>query len=261
MTLLDMFFWFILLWIISLICWELYRRSSSFIRGILNVFSFIGVLIHEVGHALMCLLFGVPIVSFSVRFHYGGEISPRGHVRLKDPERISFLQGIMITFGPLFLSTWVFLLCLDFIWIQGVSAITGLILLGIMVSVAIGASPSRPDLNMLIRSYRNDPANSTYQLILLFLSFIIVNFLIDFSAILNLPMELLYYIIAFFTTIVGYFVLRFSIRAIGYIITKIFHISITRAKSLTRKRHHPSRRRASKYEYNYEEELKEIVRE
>ncbi|MFX1497996.1 MAG: hypothetical protein ACFFBH_10740 [Promethearchaeota archaeon] len=261
MTLLDMFFWFILIWIISLICGEAYRRSTRFVRGLLNIFSFIGVFIHEIGHALMCFLFRVPIVSFSVRLHYRSEISPHGHVRLKDSSRISFLQGIMITLGPLFLSTWVFLLCLDLIWVQGVDAIAELTLVGIMVSVAIGASPSRPDLNMLIKSYRNDPSNSIYQLVLLFLSFIIVNFLINFSVILDLPMELLSYIIAFFTILIVYYMLRYSIKAIGYLMTKIFHLSIVHMKGLTRKRHRPSRRRAYKYEYHYEKELKEVTRE
>lgn len=256
-----MIFWFFMIWIISLICWELYTRSTSFIREILNVFGFIGVFIHEIGHAVMCFLFRVPIVSFSVRFHNRKKISPHGYVRLKDYRRISFLQGIMITLGPLFLSTWIFLLCLDLIWVHRVGAIMGFILIGIMVSVAIGASPSRPDLDMLIRSYRNDPSNSIYQLVLLTLSFILVYIFIDFPAILDLQIELLYYIIAFFTTIVVYYMLRFSIKAIGYFITKIFHISIVYTKSITIKRHRPSRRRACRYEYHYEKDLKEVTKE
>lgn len=254
MTLVDMLFWFFIIWFISLGCRELYVRSSSFKRAIFNVIAFIGVFVHELGHTLMCILFRVPFTGFSVRIRQGNKISPHGRVTLKNPNRNSFLQDFMVTFGPLFLSTWVFLLCLDMIWVQGVDIVIGILLIGIMVSVVFGASPSRPDLNGMFHAYSNNPSYSTYQLLLAVLSIIIVYFTIDFPAIIYLPMELFYYIVVFFTVVFVYYLLKYFFRLISHILKKAFKISITSTKRLTRRRHKPSKH----YNYEYQKILREF---
>lgn len=256
MTLVDLIFWFFIIWIISLICQELYIRVNGVKRAVFNVIAFIGVFVHEVGHILMCILFRVPFNGFSVYFRQGNKISPHGYVKLKNWNRNSFLQDFMVTFGPLFLSTWVFLFCLDLIWVQGVDSLVGFILLGIMISVIFGASPSRPDLNGMFHVFSKNPSYSTYQIFLAGLSVIIVCLTIDFSVMIYLPMELFYYILAFFTIVLVYYLLKYSFRAIGYVFRRVFNLSILDAKTVTRRRHRPRVRGLYSYNYGNRQEVK-----
>ncbi|MFW9947121.1 MAG: hypothetical protein ACFFDX_09865, partial [Candidatus Odinarchaeota archaeon] len=205
----DMLIWFCVIFIISLASQLIYRYSKGPIRSFLNILGFIGVVIHELSHVVMCIVFRVPIRGFSVKFRseYTNKAAPHGKVTIGDVPRISFLQNVLVSVGPLIISTWIFLFCLDIVTIQRVDAITTVFLGFIMVSIMIGANPSGHDISSMFVSYNIDPLYSTYQLFLTVIAIVIVYFGIDFSFI-SLPMELFYYILAFFTVVAFYFILK-----------------------------------------------------
>lgn len=255
MIFIDMMIWFCIILVVSLTSQLAYRYSKGRIRAFLNILGFIGVFIHEVSHALMCIIFRVPIRGFSVKFRseYSNRVAPHGKITIGEVERISFLQNVMVSVGPLIISTWIFLFCLDIVIIQGVDAITTVIIGFIMISIMIGANPSSQDISSMFVSYGIDPLYSTYQLFLTALAIIIVYFGIDFSVI-ALPMELLYYIVAFFTVVAFYFMLKYSLKLLYYFYRRIFHKKSVASRRLTRKRHKPYEQRDEYYEELFIEE-------
>lgn len=238
MIVVDMIIWFGIIWLISLGARYLYMYVKG-LRGILNVLGFIGVFIHELGHALMCILVGVKITSFSVklRSERTNRVAPHGSVGFDKSRRFAFLQMVMISIGPVIFSTWVFLLCMDCIQ-NGVEFVVGFFLLAVMGSTLIGASPSRPDMRNMSVIFDIDPVYSFYQIGLVAIAFTIVYFFIDLR-VLALPMELLYYILTFFLIVFIYYGLKYCILLVRYGFNRIFGNSKLNFKRMTRKRHKP----------------------
>ena len=245
MIVMDMIIWFGIIWVVSLGIRYLYHYVE-WLRGLLSVITFIGVFIHELGHALMCILFGAKITSFSVKFRseYTGRVSPHGSVGVKKAH-LAFLQMVMISIGPIIFSTWIFLICMDFLQ-KGVEEGVGFFLLVVMVSTLFGASPSRPDINNMSVIFDIDPLYSLYQIGLVAITFSIVYFFIDFT-VLVLPMELLYYTVAFFIVVFIYYGLKYGLLLIKYLLGRVFHMPKVSFRHKTRKRHKP-------YEYGMEDE-------
>jgi hypothetical protein len=177
-----------------------------------------------------------------VRVYYrssaANTVAPHGYVIPKEPERVSFLQAIVVALAPLFLSTWLFFLCLDIFTIEGLNIWFYICAGFLCVSLLIGSSPSSGDINFCIKSLKQNLSYSAYQVILLLTSILTVAFFINYSWMI-LPFEFLYYIAQYITIGVLYFAYKYLFKGTSLLIRnqkKISHLTLNR---ITRKRHRP----------------------
>ncbi len=106
------------------------------------IFSAPGVIVHELNHALWCVMLGVKIYRFvPLRFR-----DPPGFVEHAEPE--TFSASLFISLGPLLGNTVVGLFLASFVTSRALSGYT-LLALWLAVSIARSAPPSDGDVRTL----------------------------------------------------------------------------------------------------------------
>jgi hypothetical protein len=187
-----------------------YRHTHT--RGLktfLHVLAFVGVFVHEVAHYASNVLFGVKTGRIKVKYRSEDKmrVAPHGSVGLPELERNSFLQTFVGSVAPLFVSTFLFLFCLDVIFNIETEVWVNVVAIVFCVSLFIGSEPSGQDMKLISKTFRRDPRYSVYQIALVVVSGLIVWFFVDLYFI-YLPFEVLYYIEYFLFVVLGYFVLK-----------------------------------------------------
>lgn len=187
-------------------------------KVILLALSFIGVAIHEFSHFIMCLIVGIRPKGISIRLRsqFTGNVNPNGEVRL-DPHNGTFLQDLLISFAPTIISTWLFFWSLSIVFTsEPIHPFIRIIAGFFCVSNFFGATPSKQDLLNISPGFKKDPKYSLYQLGLLFLSGLGVWFIVNIYRII-LPFDIVYYILVG----IGYYVMKYSFRAIAWALNKL----------------------------------------
>lgn len=129
-----------------------------------------GVMIHELGHAIFCLLAGVKIRK--IKLFQFGEVA--GYVIHDEPKNV--IASVLISFGPLVVNTALTLLCFAqlispyFTWIH-------LLLLWLGIAIGLHAIPSTGDAKSLLattnrRFWRN-------PLVLIAYPFVVVLYILN----------------------------------------------------------------------------------
>lgn len=195
------------------------RKYGKLINITLNILFFFGVIVHESCHRVMCAISGVPVEKMSVSYRHQklGTVAPRGYVRPSRKFQITFMQGFLIAFAPLLIGIWIFYFLLVATFNQAIDPILRIITGILSVSVLLCSQPSMGDLGMVWFHYRNDPRHGTYQLFLLFLSFMITWSTVGLFNIF-LPFEFLYYFIMIFY----YFAFKYAFILTRILIHKIW---------------------------------------
>ncbi|MFX0021516.1 MAG: hypothetical protein ACFE9S_04270 [Candidatus Hermodarchaeota archaeon] len=178
---------------------------------------FIGVIFHELAHYLMSLVVGRIPDSFNIKWRNedNQKRSPHGSIYLEKPP--SFLQAVIIAFAPLYVSTWlIFMLWFGVIFSPYFSPVLKTIAVFICISLFLTASPSKGDLQYVTHSFRKDPTNSWYQILLLCISTIILWVFFIFTRI-SLNLDFFYYL----AIAAIYLMLKFSFIGIRKIMVKI----------------------------------------
>ncbi|MFX0134603.1 MAG: hypothetical protein ACFFDN_13265 [Candidatus Hodarchaeota archaeon] len=204
---------------------------------------FIGVIFHELSHALVSIVVGRIPDHFKIKWRdekSGSERSPHGSINFDKPP--SFLQAAIIAIGPLIISTWlIFLLFFQVVLNSIFNPIIKTIAVFLCLSLLITASPSTGDLRYISYSFRNAPAYSCYQIfligfsILIFWLFLIITHITFF-------LDFFYYIV-----IAGiYLSLKYSLIGIRKLIIKIQSRDFTkpskvRFKRFSRKHYKPKK--------------------
>ncbi|MFX1273633.1 MAG: hypothetical protein ACFFBP_13585 [Promethearchaeota archaeon] len=214
----------------------LYRIESGPFKKILHVLDFIGVIVHELGHVIACLLIRVPIkeIHFGWRSERSTKVAPHGHVRLS-PRKWTFLKSAVVGFAPLIASTWLFILCFNLFFNVNVPDLLSVFYGFMCLSLVLGASPSSTDLGNIVYYFNKDVQYSLYQLFLLSLSvFSIFLFLSIFNIVL---FEFLY----LFLIGIGYYTFKYGLLGLS----KLFrnpYLRVTNKTNMntyTRRTHRP----------------------
>jgi len=234
--------WFIVIFIISYIMWTfVLSRDLGPFSTVLKILGFVGVIVHEISHYLMCKLLNVPTESITVKYWNKGRPSPSGRVMLKEAQRISFLQGSLIALAPLFISTWLIFWSLLIAFTPSIEPMFFILALAFLISLLIGAAPSFQDFKTIRYAFERDPTYSIYQICLVLLSGLIVWGIIAYYQFI-IPYSFISYILIG----VGYFILKYSFIGIRTIIYKTQQKNIHRTSELnfrnfTRKSVKPAR--------------------
>ena len=235
---LDLFFWLFAMLIVSILVQSWYRRAHTRgFKAFLHVLAFVGVFVHEMAHYVFNVLFGVKTGKLRVKYRSEdkGRVAPHGSVGLPEFERNSFLQTFIGSVAPLFVSTFLFLFCLDVIFNIETEAWVNIVAAVFCVSLFIGSEPSSQDLRLIGMSFRKDPRYSFFQIVLIVASGVIVWLFVDLYFI-SLPFEVLYYIEYFLFVILGYFVLKIAFWIISICFSALKGARFPSVKLLTRKR-------------------------
>ncbi|TFG18652.1 MAG: hypothetical protein EU533_07510 [Promethearchaeota archaeon] len=228
----DLWCWVLGIWITPHLAWYLSSLTRGPIRVGVYILFFLGVIIHEFSHLIASLICGVPVEGIEIKWKSGDEtapqeIAPHGSITPGDFRRSSFMQGLMISFSPLFVSTFLLLGCIDIITLIDVHCVIKTFTLFFAISLILTAAPSLQDLNMLIWAISNDILLSLFQFtcyaISLFFSIIFLNF-----SLLSLPFEFMYYILYFVGSIMLYFIIFYSSKWMGRGIRAIYRILLYR---------------------------------
>jgi len=189
---------------------------------VLLALRFIGVAVHELSHFAMCVIVGIRPKGIRIRLRskWTGKVDPNGEV-IPDWHNSTFLQAMFICLAPLIFSTWLFFWSFSIAFTADqVHPFIRIIAGFFCVSLFLGATPSKPDFQIIGNWFRKDPKYSLYQLGLLVLSgFFVWSILFYYSIIL--PLDIFYYILVG----VGYYIVKYSFRAIGWALFKVasFH--------------------------------------
>jgi len=217
-----------------LISYLLLEHLPNPIDKVVKGLAIIGIVIHELCHILMCFITNTKIHGYSLiervdeldgrrNINYGGRVTI-------DDTRLTFLNALLIALAPLYLSFWLFYFLLEQLLYANVSELMFFIILFIMISIIIGASPSRTDLISIPRAFNRDPQYSLYQIFLLLLSGTTVWFIITMWN-FYIVHDIIFYIATFF----GYYTFKYGFKGI-YLLWKPRGIN---NKNLNRKRLKP----------------------
>ncbi len=235
---LDLFFWLFFMLLVSIAVKYWYRRTHTpGLKAFLHVLAFLGVLVHEVAHYAFNNLFGVKTGRIKVKYRSEDKmrVAPHGSVGLPEFERNSFLQTFVGSVAPLFVSTFLFLFCLDVIFNVETEAWVNIVAIVFCVSLFIGSEPSGQDMKLIGKTFKRDPKYSVFQIVLVVASGLIVWLFVDLYFI-YLPFEVLYYIEYFLFVILVYFILKITFWIIGSCFNALRRSKFPSIKLLTRRR-------------------------
>ena len=235
---LDLFIWLFLMLLFSIGVQAWYRRAHTpGFKAFLHFLAFVGIFVHELSHYAFCVLFSVKPGKLSVKYRSEDKVrvAPHGSVGLPEFERNSFLQSFAISVAPLFVSTFLFLFCLDVIFNVETDAWINVVAIFFCVSLIIGSEPSGQDIRVIGETFKMDPRYSLYQIALVVASGAIVWFFVDLYFI-SLPFEVLYYVEYLLFVVLGYFVLKIVFYIIGSCFNALRKVRFPSVKVMTRKR-------------------------
>jgi len=194
------------------------KDLGSFGNTFKHLLFFVGVIVHELSHRIICLITGVPAYNMRVKYRAENSSSaaPHGSVSLRQPFQISFTQAFLISFAPLLIGTWIIYFLLQVVLSTSFNPIFRIIAVFCILSILLTISPSKTDLAGIKQGYQNDPQHGQYQIFLITLSFLISWALVGWFNII-FPYEFFYY----FIIILSYFFLKYYFLSIRILINKI----------------------------------------
>jgi len=222
----ELYLWLFVILLVSSITRTIYRHTHTpGIKTIFNIILFIGVAVHELAHYSLGILFGAKMGKIKVKYRSEATAGVAPHGSVQDPEfqRNSFIQSFMISFAPLFVSTFLLMFCFDIIFHIQTEVWIKVIAFVFCVSLLTGSEPSGQDVRCVGMTFNINPRYSLYQIFLVLLSGLLVWAFVDLYFI-SLPFEVLYYIEYFIILALFYF----SFKSVFWVVGKIINVLVTK---------------------------------
>jgi len=223
----------------------LLKYAPNPLHAFFRCIAIVGIIIHELSHALMCVVTNTRIRTIKLLertdgksgfgFNYGGR------VELKDYIRLTFLQALLIGFAPIYISFWLFF----FLWGQitnpSLDVSIFYVYIFIMISLVLSAAPSFADIVAIFGAFNFDWRYSAYQTFLTLLSIATVWFVVTYYQI-----QFFHEIVTYILVFIGYNVYKIGFKGGKDMYYYIFsnrnqkRLKYIKPKALTRRRIKPS---------------------
>ncbi|MFW9969449.1 MAG: hypothetical protein ACFFDF_04555 [Candidatus Odinarchaeota archaeon] len=235
-------FVFLGIYIISLILTNfLLSDRAGMLKPIALRLFFIGVIFHELAHYTMSLAVGRVPKSLNIMWrdkNHRYALNPQG--RVEPDDNFSFLQAVVVAFAPLYFSTWlIFWFLFGVIFTPLYDPAIKTLSVFVVLSLLLTAAPSSGDILFIGTSFKQDPKNSWYQILLIGLSILVL------WGILVITQVTFFLDVFYYLAIAGiYLFLRFFLIGIRKIVSRIYSYNFKRpqkvtSRPLTRKRYRP----------------------
>ncbi len=214
----EILIWFLIILVASsIVSIVLHKNDLGPFNTIVNCLSFIGIVVHELSHYIICLAVGIRPEGIKIRYRNKntGQPQPHGSVSLGF-KRPTFLQSFLISFAPLYVSTWLFFFCLSVALNPEVDSFYRVVAGFLCFSLFMGAAPSSVDLKSIGRAFKYDYRYTMYQIFLVvFSGLLLLGLLIYFNI-------FLWYDFVFYIAVaIGYFFMKYSIKGVNWAIRKM----------------------------------------
>ncbi|MBD3196039.1 MAG: hypothetical protein GF317_13355 [Candidatus Lokiarchaeota archaeon] len=189
----------------------LFSIKNKLIKKTLYFLGFIGVIVHELSHALMCIFVGEDVRKVKL-----DRKKIKGSVALKYPERETFLQALLTGIAPLIISSYIAWLLLTVFFNHNINDYLRIGCIILFISIIIGASPSWQDIRLIGNAAKRDLSYTLYQILLISIS-------IPLVYLITLNLDLPYYFSPIFYILIAicYYILKYSFLAIKKLIIRI----------------------------------------
>lgn len=244
----DFWYWVLGIWITSQLAWYLTSLARGVVRTGLNILFFFGVIVHEFSHLIVSVICGVPVERIEIKWRSpdGFAVAPHGKIATGDNPHESFMQGLMISFAPLLVSTFLFFGCIDIITIINTIFFIKIFAIFLAISLILTAAPSKQDLNVVAWAISNDTMLAFFQAACFGISLLFSITLMNFTK-FQLPFEFMYYMLYFLASIVVYFILYYSLKWTGMGIHAIYRKVSRRDNSLSNRNLNRNRIKSKKH--------------
>lgn len=219
----------------------LLKYAPNPLHAIFRCIAVVGIIIHELSHALMCVVTNTRIRTIKLLERSDGKSSfglkYGGRVELKDYIRLSFLQALLIGFAPIYISFWLFFFLWEQLKIPNLDVLIFYVYLFIMISLVLSAAPSFADVLAIFGAFQFDWRYSMYQVGLTILSVCTVWFVVTYYQI-----QFFHEIVTYVLIFVGYYGYRIGIKGLKGTYSLLFargsknRITYLKPKALSRRR-------------------------
>jgi len=213
-----------------------------------QVVAVVGIVIHELSHALMCVLTNTHIRSIKLIQRADAEskfgLKYGGRVDIKDYVKLTFLQALLIGLAPLYISFWLFFFLWEQVQNPNLDLTVFFVYLFVMISLVLSAAPSFADVVAAFGAFYFDWRYSLYQIVLVLLSVGTVWLIITYYQI-----QVFHEIVTYISIFAGYYGLKSGAKGLKAIYLHFlrrkgqFNTRRTKTKSLTRGRVTPVKTR------------------
>ncbi len=196
---------FLCIWILSFIasCVLTFFSRSPTSQKIIRTFFFLGIVVHESSHYLMCLLTHVPVEK--ARNLPDRDEDDVLTAFIKPVQQPNFLQSLLICFAPLFVGTYIIGFIIHYITSPGVNYTIAAILIYVAISILTQISPSGADIQYIFTSLKLFSKYALIQTIVLIIalaiSYLIIIyyeiFMFDFLVVLSMLSMVFYYVVKY----------------------------------------------------------------